>query len=80
VASEVLYYLEPDALEATLAWLPRALVRGGRIVVVHWSGDAPDAPHTARQVTAALRAVPELGSVLCEDGPTYRIDALERRA
>jgi predicted TPR repeat methyltransferase len=80
VASEVLYYLEPGALDATLAWLPGALVPGGRVVVVHWAGDAHDAPHTAAQVTAALRTVPELEPVLGEDGPTYRIDALERRA
>ena len=80
VASEILYYLEPGELAETLAWLPRALVPGGRVVVVHWSGIAHDAPHTAVQVTEALLAVPELAHVLGEDGPTYRIDALERRA
>jgi SAM-dependent methyltransferase len=80
LASEVLYYLEPDELAATLDWLPHTLAPGGRAVVVDWSGDAHDAPHSAMQVSEALRALPGLRPVLGEDGPSYRLDVLERPA
>ena len=80
VASEIFYYLEPGDLRATLDWLPRALVPGGRTVVVDWSGVAHDAPHAAAEVSAALAAVPGLIAVRGEDGPTYRLDVLERAA
>jgi hypothetical protein len=80
VASEILYYLEPAELREALDWLPGALAPGGRTVVVHWSGVAHDAPHTAAQVSAALAAVPGLTVLAAEDGPTYRLDVLERPA
>lgn len=78
LASEVLYYLAPDALARTLRWLPRALTPGGRTVVVDWSGDAHDAPHSAHEVAEALRRVDGLRFLHGEDGPTYRLDVLER--
>ena len=81
VASEVLYYLDPDALDAVAAWAARALTRGGRLVAVHWTGTAPDLRTDAATVAATLRARPDLhdtGAGGARDG--YRLDVLERRS
>ena len=78
VASEVLYYLDAAALAATAAWAARALVAGGRLVAVGWTGRAPDMPGDAEGVAAALAR--ELRPVKSETQPGYRIDVLERAA
>jgi len=79
VASEVLYYLDATALAATAAWTARALVVGGRLVAVGWTGGrAPDMPGDAEGVAAALAR--ELRPVKTETQPGYRIDVLERAA
>jgi SAM-dependent methyltransferase len=78
VASELLYYLEADALAATVAWAVRALVAGGRLVTVGWTGRAPDMPGDAESVAAALRR--ELHPVETARHPGYRVDVLERAA
>ncbi|WP_445149664.1 class I SAM-dependent DNA methyltransferase [Baekduia sp. Peel2402] len=54
VASEILYYLDDAALEATMAWIDRALKPGGRLVAVHWTGTAPDLRRDAVAVGDAL--------------------------
>ena len=56
VASEILYYLPADALAATLAWLDAALVPGGHLVAVHWSGRGARPPASADTVHDALVA------------------------
>ena len=80
VASEVLYYLDPDALEAVAAWAGRVLTAGGRLVAVHWTGTADDLRTDAASVAATLRARPDLGDTGAGSvQPGYRLDVLERR-
>jgi SAM-dependent methyltransferase len=78
VASEVLYYLAPAALEAVIAWLQVALVPGGRVVAVHWTGSAPDLALSAAAVHGALGAAPALATRRAERGPSYLLGAFER--
>jgi predicted TPR repeat methyltransferase len=79
VASEVLYYLDPAALEATVAWFEGALPPGGRLVAVHWTMPAPSHPVTAEAVHEALVAAPFLRHRHGELHPSYRLDVLDRR-
>ena len=80
VASEILYYLEPAALEVTLARLPDLLEVGGRLVVVHWRPEGPERPFTAAQVHDRVLASDRL--TLRGDGstPEYLLHVLERAA
>jgi predicted TPR repeat methyltransferase len=78
VASEILYYLDDGALTATLRWIARHLDPGGRVVAVHWTGDAHDLTRSAAAVSARLAATPGLRVVEAEDEDGYRLDVLER--
>ena len=78
VASEILYYLGPESLEATLALLARVLGPGGRLVAVHWRPAGRDRPFTAAQVHSALRAQPWLAPRASTTTDDYLLDALER--
>ena len=62
VASEILYYLDADELQATLDRLAELLAPGARLVAVHWRPDGAERPLTAAAVHAALRALPWLPS------------------
>jgi cyclopropane fatty-acyl-phospholipid synthase-like methyltransferase len=79
VASEILYYLEADALEQTLAIVTGSLLASGRLVAVHWRPAGPERPFTGEEVHARLRREP--GLVSLESGATseYLLDVLERR-
>jgi SAM-dependent methyltransferase len=44
VCSEVLYYLDRDALEAAIAWLSLQLQGGACVVAVSWRGEGKDEP------------------------------------
>ena len=76
VASEILYYLPQRALDATLDWLDRAVVPGGRVVAVHWLGHAADLHHSADDVHDALARRPRLEPTATTRAPTYRLDML----
>jgi predicted TPR repeat methyltransferase len=78
VASEILYYLAPEALDLTLPRLERRLASGGRLVVVHWRPAGPERPFTAGQVHDRVRALP--GLRLAEDLSTdaYLLHGFER--
>lgn len=79
VASEVLYYLTPRALEGTLARLEQLLAADGRLLAVHWRPDGPERPQSAAEVHRRLCAVPWLEATV--DGSTndYLLHVLERR-
>ena len=78
VASEILYYLDDDAFALTLAWLA---VVAGRVVAVHWLGEADDLRRSADDVGAALARLPGLRVVMAERvAAGYRLDVLERDA
>lgn len=81
VASEVLYYLSAAELTDVLGWLESALAPEGRLVAVHWTGEAPDLGQDAHAVHAALLAHPALQALApTHDDPAgYRLDVLERR-
>jgi SAM-dependent methyltransferase len=77
VASEILYYLPGPAFAATVDWLERALLPGGRLVAVHWTGSAADLHRSADAVHDELARRPRLTPVAGTRGPTYRLDVLE---
>ena len=79
VASEILYYLAPDDLDHTLALIRARLVRGGRLVAVHWRPPGPERPFTAADVHTRLRDDPWLRSVQGDASGMYLLDALDRR-
>lgn len=78
VASEILYYLDRPALDAVLGWLRMALVPGGRVVAVHWTGTADDLHRDADAVGQALAATPDLTPTLVRRGGGFRLDVLQR--
>lgn len=79
VASEILYYLAPDALRETLRRLRSVMLEGARLVAVHWRPTGPDRRLDATAVHAALRAQPWLEPVHCGGSDEYRLDVLRRR-
>lgn len=82
VASEVLYYLPDDAFRRTVDRLPQLLRPGGRLVAVHWSGQAPDLRRSAVETHRALRVGSGLRQVPLP-APTgtrgYLLDAFDMR-
>jgi predicted O-methyltransferase YrrM len=79
VASEILYYLEPDELSSTLAVLRDRMRPGARLVAVHWRPAGPERPFDAAEVHAMVRRQSWLAQVGCEPRPDYLLDVLERR-
>ncbi len=79
VASEILYYLTPDELEATLDRIGGQATPGARLVAVHWRPGGPERPLTADDVHATLRHAPWLRTIVRAGTDDYRLDVLERR-
>jgi SAM-dependent methyltransferase len=82
VASEVLYYLPDDAFRRTVDRLPQLLRPGGRLVAVHWSGQAPDLQRSAADTHRALRVGSGLRVVELPEPPGtrgYLLDAFDMR-
>ncbi len=78
VASEILYYLEPDELGATLARLRDVLATHGRLVAVHWRPSGDERPFTAAEVHGLVRRQGWLSPVLSAPTNDYLLDVLER--
>jgi SAM-dependent methyltransferase len=78
VASEILYYLDPERLERTLPLLAELLVRGGRLIAVHWRPPGPERPFTGEEVHARLRREPWLTNVQADGTDDYLLDVMER--
>jgi trans-aconitate methyltransferase len=78
VASEILYYLDDEALTATLERLHEVLAIGGRLVAVHWRPAGPERPQTAASVHARLRSLPWLRAASEHGTDDYLLDVLER--
>lgn len=82
VASEVLYALPDDAFRRTIDRLPQLLRPGGRLVAVHWSGQAPDLRRSAAETHRALRVGSGLRVVALLEPPGtrgYLLDAFDMR-
>ncbi len=79
VASEILYYLEPDELSGTLGVLREEMRPGARLVAVHWRPSGPERPFDADQVHALVRRQAWLAPVASEAAADYLLDVLERR-
>jgi protein-L-isoaspartate O-methyltransferase len=78
VASEILYYLDGEALDATLDALSERMLAGGRLVAVHWRPPGPERPLHAETVHAALRSQDWLAPLTSSAHPEYLLDVLER--
>ena len=79
VASEILYYLIADELEATLDRLSGQMTPGARLLAVHWRPDGPERPLTAEEVHTTLGRQAWLQSVGRAGTDEYRLDVLVRR-
>lgn len=79
VASEILYYLSPPALQRTLAVVVERMGAGARLVAVHWRAPGAERPFDADGAHAALRARPELVSAGPAGTEDYLLEAMTRR-
>jgi SAM-dependent methyltransferase len=70
VCSEVLYYLDPPALDQAIAWFSAALGSGSSVVAVHWRGPGVTEPLRGDDVHDRLEA---------ELGPWHRFDRRSER-
>ena len=79
LASEILYYLAPAALDRTLDAIGTGTRPGARIVAVHWRTHGAERPFTAVEVHRRLRAAAWTRPV--EDASTgdYLLDVVARR-
>jgi cyclopropane fatty-acyl-phospholipid synthase-like methyltransferase len=78
VTSEILYYLSPGDLEATLTRLGELSSPGARWVAVHWRPAGPERPFTADEVHERLRGLDWLRPISRHPTDEYLLDVLER--
>lgn len=78
LASEILYYLEPEALSGTLEALEQRMAPGARLVAVHWRPPGSERPFDAAGVHERLRREPSLTTLESRDTADYLLDVLER--
>ena len=79
LASEILYYLTPDALQATLGALRDGTRAGARIVAVHWRTPGPERPFTAAEVHRRLLDAPWAQAGESASTDDYLLDVVTRR-
>lgn len=79
VASEVLFYLTADEMAGFAGWLTGALAPGGRIVAVHWTGNADDIEQHAEICHDTITEATPLLHLGTEREPTYRLDIWEQQ-
>lgn len=70
VLSEVLYYFAPADLARVAAWAKGALAPGGRVLMVHWPGEAADYPLGGNEAVEGFVAAA---------GPELAVDLSRRR-
>ncbi|MGI8556992.1 MAG: class I SAM-dependent methyltransferase [Solirubrobacteraceae bacterium] len=76
VCSEVLYYLDRDALDAAGARLAASLSGGARVLLVHWRLSAPSNPLQGDEVHDILCERLSRWHARDERCPRYRMDLL----
>lgn len=79
VASEILYYLSPPDLEATLGLIGACAEPGARVVAVHWRPPGPERPFDAEAVHARLREAPWATAVSAASTDDYLLEVMQRR-
>ena len=79
VASEILYYLKPAVLDATLHRLWKLSERDARLVAVHWRPEGDERPVAARDVHRALHAQPWLSAAGSASTDDYLLDVFTVR-
>jgi SAM-dependent methyltransferase len=81
VISEVLYFLDPQALVETADKVRRSLRRGGTLVLVNWTGPTDTVLNGDQAAGMLLRRLGRwLQAVRLVRRPTYRLDVLRRPA
>ena len=80
VCSEVLYYLGPADVRASLERIEAALEPGGRLLSANWRGADPEAPLDAEEVEELIDARAALGRVVAERHSGYLFGAWKRSA
>jgi predicted TPR repeat methyltransferase len=80
VMSEVAYYWDAGDLSCAAQWLTGHIVPGGRVVLVHYTGET-DYPCTADVAVGALQrgTSGQFTPCLAERHESYRLDLWERR-
>jgi predicted TPR repeat methyltransferase len=80
VMSEVAYYWDAGDLFRAAQWLTDHIIRGGRVVLVHYTGET-DYPCTADEAVGALQrgTSGQFTPCLAERHETYSLDLWERR-
>lgn len=75
VLSEVAYYWDDADLERAGAWMTEALVPGGDILLVHWTGET-DYPQTGDGAVEALRSGlgDRVEAIVSRRETAYRLD------
>jgi cyclopropane fatty-acyl-phospholipid synthase-like methyltransferase len=79
LASEILYYLAPEALQGTLERVRDSTGAAARVVAVHWRPAGPERPFTAAEVHDRLRFQTWLDPVESSTTDDYLLDVLVRR-
>ncbi|RZT87264.1 nodulation protein S (NodS) [Pseudonocardia sediminis] len=76
--SEVLYYLDDATVTATLDATLAVTPSGADVVLVHWRGDAPEAPRDAEATYAMVAARPELETIVAHVDEHFLLHVLRR--
>lgn len=79
VASEVLYYLDREAMLETLRVFEDSLEPGGFFLAVHWRGETKTHPLLGDEVHELIHSRTRLENIKSEAEPGYRLDLFERR-
>jgi SAM-dependent methyltransferase len=77
VCSEVLYYLDPPALEQAAEWLRERLLEGATVLAVDWRGPTTTEPHNGDEVHELLRERLADWHALEGRRPGYRLDRFD---
>ncbi|MBA2375363.1 MAG: methyltransferase [Rubrobacter sp.] len=78
IASEVLYYLDREAMLDTLRIFENSLVSGGLLLAVHWRKETKTYPLRGDEVHDLIRSNTRLDHTKSESEPEYRLDLFER--
>ncbi len=79
VCSEILYYLQPPALEEAIGWIRSQLRCGASVLAVSWRGSGQDEPATGDQVHDRLTREFGRWHTLDARRDGYRLDRFDGR-